>query len=390
MRWQIGKATSAALLAAGLAAAYWGLAPRVGAADRPLRSGIVATGFDAKVRPQDDLFRHVNGGWLAEAKIPAEYGAYGSFMELRDKSLADLRAIIEEAARNDSAADGSEARKIGDLYGSFMDEKRIEELGLEPIKGDLARIDAVADKAALVRLIAELQRQGARGTFRLMVAPDAKHSDVEIVQLAQGGISLPDESFYREPRFQPIRDAFVKHVAEDVRAGRPARARRGGEAGHGPGDPAGERPLGPRQEPRRHANLQQEGPRRARGPDPRLRLVDLLRDRRRAGTCARSSSRSPSTSPRWPPPSRTCRWSSGKPGWPGTCSTRRRRTSTRRWWTRTSTSIASSAAPPSCPLGGSGASPRSRADSARRPASCTSPATSPPRPRPGWSSSSRT
>ena len=103
-----------------------------------------------------------------------------------------------------------------------MDEKKIEELGLEPIRGDLVRIDAVNDKPGFVRLVAELQRQGAGGLFRLYVAPDAKQSDREIIYLAQGGISLPDESYYRDPKFQPIRDAFVLHVQRMFAlAGRP-------------------------------------------------------------------------------------------------------------------------------------------------------------------------
>jgi putative endopeptidase len=222
MRLLFGKAPLAALLAAGLAAAYGMAGPRAGAADRALRSGIVETGFDAKVRPQDDLFHHVNGGWIAEAKIPAEYGYFGNIMELRDKALADLRAIIEDAAKQEDAPSGSEARKIGDLYGSFMDEKKAEELGLEPIRGDLARIDAVPDKAGLLRLMAELQREGAGGLFRLFVAPDAKQSDREIVYLSQDGISLPDESFYRDAKFRPIREAFQSHVQKMLTlAGRP-------------------------------------------------------------------------------------------------------------------------------------------------------------------------
>jgi putative endopeptidase len=222
MRLLSGKAPLAALLAAGLVAAYGMAGPRVGAADRDLRSGVMKSGFDSKVRPQDDLFRHVNGGWIEEAKIPAEYGFFGSFMELRDRALADLRAIIEDAAKPGDASSGSDARKIGDLYGSFMDERKVEELGLEPILGDLARIDAASDKAGFLRLLAELQRQGAGGLFRLFVAPDAKQSDREIVQLAQGGISLPDESYYRDPKFRPIREAFVAHVQKMFAlAGRP-------------------------------------------------------------------------------------------------------------------------------------------------------------------------
>ena len=222
MRLQTGKVTSAALLAAGLVAACWWAGPRAGAADRVLRSGVTATGFDAKVRPQDDLFRHVNGGWIAEAKIPAEYGTFGSFMELRDNALKDLRAIIENAARPENAASAPESRKIGDMYDAFMDEKKVEELGLEPIRGDLDRIDAVKDKAGFLRLMARLQRQGDGGLFRFGVAPDAKQSDREIVYLSQGGISLPDESYYRDPKFQPIREAFVAHVGKMFAlAGRP-------------------------------------------------------------------------------------------------------------------------------------------------------------------------
>jgi putative endopeptidase len=225
MRLLSGKVPLTALLAAGLVAAYGMAGPRAGAADRVLRSGIVTSGFDAKVRPQDDLFRHVNGGWIAEAKIPAEYGYFGNLMELRDKALADLRAIIEDAAKQEDESSGSEARQIGDLYGSFMDEKKAEELGLEPIRGELARVDAVPDKAGFLRLMAELQRQGAGGLFRLFVIPDAKQSDREIVYLSQGGISLPDESFYRDPKFRPIREAFVAHVQKMFTlAGRPGPA----------------------------------------------------------------------------------------------------------------------------------------------------------------------
>jgi putative endopeptidase len=222
MKWQSGKALCMMLLAAGIGAVSWWAGPRAGAADRVLRSGITTTGFDAKVRPQDDLFRHVNGGWIAETNIPPEYGLFGSAMQLRDNSLKDLRAIIEDVARQEGTSPGSDARKIGDLYASFMDEKKVEELGLEPIRADLARIDAVRDKAEFLRLVAELQRQGIGGVFRLRVEPDAKRSDREIVNLSQGGISLPDESFYRDPKFQPIRRAYVAHVEKMFAiAGRP-------------------------------------------------------------------------------------------------------------------------------------------------------------------------
>jgi putative endopeptidase len=175
------------------------------------RSGIDPSSFDKSVRPQDDLFRHVNGGWIARTEIPSDRAMFGSFVQLLDKSEANLRAIIEEAAKADSPP-GSEARKVGDLFASFMDEARVDGLGLGPIKADIGRIDAIRDRAGLVRAVASLQKEGIGGLFGLMVTTDAKRSDRYIVYLNQGGINLPDESYYREAKFKPIRDRYIAHV----------------------------------------------------------------------------------------------------------------------------------------------------------------------------------
>jgi putative endopeptidase len=176
------------------------------------RSGIDRSNFDASVRPQDDFFRYVNGGWLARTEIPPDRAYFGAFVLLRDKSESDLRAIIEEAAANTGNPEGSDARKIGDLYASFMDESRADQLGKKPIEADNARIDAINDKAALTSTLAALQREGVQGLFGGFVNTDAKKSDQYIVYLNQSGISLPDESYYREAKFQPIRDKFLAHV----------------------------------------------------------------------------------------------------------------------------------------------------------------------------------
>ncbi len=175
------------------------------------KSGIDTAYTDKDVRPQDDLYRHVNGKWLAEAKIPPDRSIDGAFIKLRDQSEADIRAIIEATAKAENAA-GSEAAKVGDLYASFMDEDRVEKLGMDPIQDELAEIDAVADKAGLVALLAKLEKTGVGGTFRLFVSTDAKQSDKYIVYLSQGGIGLPDESYYRDEKFQPIRDAYKAHL----------------------------------------------------------------------------------------------------------------------------------------------------------------------------------
>jgi putative endopeptidase len=200
------------LSASFLLLAAAGLARAADRAKPELRSGITGDGIDPKVRPQDDFFRHVNGGWIARTNIPADRPLYGSFVQLLEKSEADLRQIIEEAAKADALA-GSEPRKIGDLFKSFMDEERAEKLGMAPIAEDLKRIDEVRDKAGLMRLLAEFQHGGVSGLFGGFVRPDDKHSDRYIVNLSQGGIGLPDKSYYADSKFKPIRDKYLDHMA---------------------------------------------------------------------------------------------------------------------------------------------------------------------------------
>jgi len=204
-----------ALMAAGLLTTAYALRAEDRADPTPSEaaSGIDAANFDPAVRPQDDLYRHVNGAWLAKAEIPADRAMYGAFVRLVDKAEADLRAIIEAAAEKPDHRAGSVEQKVGDLYASFMDEARADKLGQEPIADVLGKVDAIQDKAGLVRTLAELQRGGVGGVFGLHVDTDAKQSDRYIIYLAQGGIGLPDESYYRDPKYQDIRDAYVAHVA---------------------------------------------------------------------------------------------------------------------------------------------------------------------------------
>jgi putative endopeptidase len=179
------------------------------AADPAPKSGIDKGNFDPDVRPQDDLFRHVNGKWLKGAKIPSDRPADGAFFALRDLSEARVRTIIEDAAK---AKDDADARKIHDLYVAFMDEAQANKLGLDPIKPELDAVAAITDQSGFVRELAALQRAGVPGLFRLLVRPDSKKSDQYVTYLGQGGLGLPDESYYREPKFEALRKAYVAHV----------------------------------------------------------------------------------------------------------------------------------------------------------------------------------
>jgi len=127
----------------------------IAGAATPLGSGIDTAGMDKSVRPQDDLFSYVNGHWLATTQIPADKSSYGAFDMLYDKSLEDLRGIIEDAQK---APHNASERKVGDLYASFMDEPRIERLGLTPLQPELDRIGCVQYLAYAVRPVGQIDR----------------------------------------------------------------------------------------------------------------------------------------------------------------------------------------------------------------------------------------
>ncbi len=174
-----------------------------------LPSGIPVDELDPVIRPQDDLFRHVNGRWLARTEIPADRAGYGAFRILAEEAEKAVRAIVAAAV---SAPEGSEERKFGDLYASFMDADRAEQLGSQPITELLSAARAVSSVPDLLETLGRLERLGVGGLYRLFVDPDPGDPERYVVLFEQGGISLPDESYYREERFARVRDAFAGHV----------------------------------------------------------------------------------------------------------------------------------------------------------------------------------
>ncbi len=178
-----------------------------------LRSGIDTSSLDPAVRPQDDLFRHVNGRWLAEHEIPADRAMDGAFRLLHDQAEEHVRAIITELGENASADGGTPAAQVGALYASFMDTERVEALGLDPIRPELERIAAAADRVELVTVLGDLQRTGGAGAVGFWVDNDAKDPERYVVFLHQGGLGLPDEAYYREDTYAAVREQYRPHVA---------------------------------------------------------------------------------------------------------------------------------------------------------------------------------
>jgi putative endopeptidase len=174
-----------------------------------LPSGIPTDELNPDIRPQDDLFRHVNGRWLARTEIPADRARYGTFPILAEEAEKSVREIVEEAG---SAPEGSEERKFGDLYASFMDAERAEQLGSQPIGEMLAAARAVSSVPELLEALGRLERLGIGGLYQLFVDTDPGNPQRYLVFFEQAAISLPDESYYREERFAGVRDAFAGHV----------------------------------------------------------------------------------------------------------------------------------------------------------------------------------
>jgi putative endopeptidase len=174
-----------------------------------LKSGIDTGGLDPAIRPQDDLFRHVNGKWIQATEIPSDKARYGSFYLLAEEAEKAVRDIIVESQ---SADPGSEARKVGDLYASFLNEARINALGSKPIEAAIADAEAVDSIDSLLKTLGRLERGGSSGFFQLFVDNDPGQPERYLVFVEQGGLGLPDESYYREEKFADVRAKYLDFI----------------------------------------------------------------------------------------------------------------------------------------------------------------------------------
>ena len=174
-----------------------------------LASGIDRSELDPAIRPQDDLYRHVNARWVARTPIPADKARYGSFLVLAEEAEKAVREIIEESQ---TAEPGTLQKKVGDLYASFMDADRIERLGAAPLAPLLAEVDAIGDVPGLLDTLGRLERRGVAGVVQLFVDNDPGDPERYLIFVEQGGIGLPDESYYRDDAHADTRVAYRGHV----------------------------------------------------------------------------------------------------------------------------------------------------------------------------------
>jgi len=176
--------------------------------------GFDPANVDRSVSPCDNFYRFADGSWLKNNPIPGDHAGWGVFNKLQDHNQEVLRDILEEAAKDKSAAAGSNWQKIGDFYASCMDEPQIESAGLKPLEPELQRIEEIRDRAGLLREIARLQSQGVNAVFVFTSEQDLKNSSLEIAGAGQGGLGLPDRQYYLDDdeKSKQLRAAYAAHV----------------------------------------------------------------------------------------------------------------------------------------------------------------------------------
>ena len=175
-----------------------------------MKPGLDKAELSSSISPTQDLFRHVNGSWLDNTEIPEDKAVYGSFYLLADDSELAVRQILEEASDNPTAG---VSQQIGDLYASFLDEDKIEQLGAQPLAEDLAKISAVSDFKQLFQLIGALERTGVGGLWGSYIDNDPGNPERYLAHLYNGGLGLPDKDYYTDEKYLDVRTEYPLHMA---------------------------------------------------------------------------------------------------------------------------------------------------------------------------------
>src|SRR5215208_1077423 len=179
---------------------------------KPLKS-LDLTAIDTSVDACTDFYNYACGGWRKNNPVPADKGRWGRFDELREFNLYTLRDILDEASKPTATRPPIE-QQVGDFYASCMNTAAIDAAGLKPITGDLERVAAAGSKEDLLRVMAALRRDGLGTLFNFEVGPDLKDSTKTVMNVDQGGTSLPERDYYLkdDPKSVETREKYVAHV----------------------------------------------------------------------------------------------------------------------------------------------------------------------------------
>ncbi len=174
-------------------------------------SGVDLKAIDKSVDPCQDFYRYACGNWMKANPIPPQYSVWGRFQELADRNQEVLHGILEDSAKHQDRSPLDQ--KIGAFYASCMDEASVEKAGDTPIKPAIDRVRALKDKAELAAEVARLHDQAVGVFFSFRAQPDADKSTMDIADVDQGGLGLPDRSYYLEAKDEKTRQKYVEHIS---------------------------------------------------------------------------------------------------------------------------------------------------------------------------------
>jgi putative endopeptidase len=178
-----------------------------------LGSGIDMQFMDRSVRPQDDFYTYVNGKWMASVQIPSDRARWGTFDILAEQGLDQLHGILEGLQTSLDEHDPDQP-KIANLYASFTDEAAVGRLGLKPLRGEFARIDAIRSKRSIPALIAHMNRIGVTAPYTPRIHQDAKDSNRNVFDIGQDALGMPDRDYYllEDARLRKAREQYLAHM----------------------------------------------------------------------------------------------------------------------------------------------------------------------------------
>lgn len=174
----------------------------------------LAANIDSTIHPGTDFFMYANNGWFSKNPIPASEQGNGLWQLIIDTVNAQVRQICESSAAIKDAEKGSNKQKIGDMYFSGMDSVTINQVGISALEKELALIDNISDATSLAKAAAMVHMVSGAPLFSFYVGQDDKISDKHAIFVYQGGLSLPERSFYfdNDERARMIRDKFAEHL----------------------------------------------------------------------------------------------------------------------------------------------------------------------------------
>lgn len=193
------------------------IAPKANTQENSDRKAIDLSAMDLSVDPNQDFYRYSSGNWLKNNPIPPEYSSWSGWVEIKVNNEQHLRKILEDVSDNPKLSSNSNAEMLGDLYYTAMDTGKLNADGMNPLKADLAIIDAISDKSGIVSVFSEMKRYRNGGVFSMWAGQDDKNSENVILQLYQSGLGMPDRDYYLkdDEKSKALRDKY-RQFAENM------------------------------------------------------------------------------------------------------------------------------------------------------------------------------